>query len=161
MRHLLHSSLLAVPLPTLASDRATITQTIQGIATSVDARDWFRLDLKFGDDGILNQLSLETDEGTRVNEKTVVETWAELLPRFYRTTHEISEFEILGLSTIMARATARYHASDRVGVHVWEQKGLLDYVLKNTTEGCQVTALNTRPERESRPLFDLLASRIN
>ncbi|AVL52535.1 hypothetical protein CEP88_07980 [Roseobacter denitrificans] len=155
MKHIILAALLAVPLPAAADDEAAILTTIKGIATAADAQDWSRLDMKFGDHVTLNQLSLETDQGARVKERTVIEIWAELLPRFDSTRHEISQIEVLGVSSIVARATARYHATYDLGGQTWEQTGRLDYVLKNTDAGWRVVALNTTPEWENRHLSDL------
>jgi len=157
MKHFFLAALIALPLPALADDEADILTTIHGIATAADAQDWHRLDLKLSDHVILNRLSLETEEGARVDEQTVVDVWAELLSRFDQTTHAITEIEITGNSTVVARATAQYHATYRLDAQTWEQKGQLDYILKNTNDGWQVTALNTTPEWENRPLSDLLA----
>lgn len=155
MKHYILATLLALPLPAVASDEAAILTTIQGIATAADAQDWSRLDMKFGDYVILNQLSLETDQGARVQDRTVIGIWAELLPRFDNTHHEISQIEVLGVSSVVARATARYHATYDLHGQTWEQTGRLDYVLKNTDAGWRVVALNTTPEWENRRLSDL------
>ncbi len=155
MKHYILATLLALPLPAVASDEAAILTTIQGIATAADAQDWSRLDMKFGDHVILNQLSLETDQGARVQDRTVIGIWAELLPRFDNAHHEISQIEVLGVSSVVARATARYHATYDLHGQTWEQTGRLDYVLKNTDAGWRVVALNTTPEWENRRLSDL------
>lgn len=158
MRFFVLAAVFALPLPALANDEIHIQDVIQGIAAAADAQDWQRLNVKFSDHVILNQLSLETTEGARVAEQTIVDTWAALLPRFDQTTHIISNIEITGMSSVIARATASYHATYHLDAHIWEQTGQLDYVLKNSEEGWQVTALNTSPGWENRSLADLLSS---
>lgn len=156
MKKLFVAALFALPLPALAAEEARIEATIAGIAAAADAQDWARLDIKFADHVTLNQLSLATSEGDRVEEQTVVETWAELFPRFDNTQHDVTEIEVLALSSVIARATARYTATYELDGETWQQSGRLDYVLKNTQDGWQVTALNTTPEWENQPLAALL-----
>ncbi|WP_299783591.1 nuclear transport factor 2 family protein [uncultured Roseobacter sp.] len=160
MKHLLFSALILFPASAFASDEVMIAETIEGIAAAADAQDWARLDIKFADHVILNQLSLATEDGARVDEQTVVETWSELFPKFDSTAHDVSQIEILGVSSVIATATARYDATYQRDGEVWQQRGRLDYVLKNTEEGWQVTALKTSPEWENRPLSELLSPRL-
>ncbi|MEE4187133.1 MAG: nuclear transport factor 2 family protein [Roseobacter sp.] len=160
MKHLFAAAILTLPLPALANEEHRIEATIAGIATAADAQDWDRLDLKFADHVMLNQLSLATTQGARVNEQTVVETWAGLLPLFDSTRHEISEIEILGVTSVIAKATARYAATYHLNGQTWLQQGRLDYLLKHTDQGWQVTAMNTTPEWENQPLAAVLGTTL-
>ena len=158
MKNLLVAALFALPLPAQAAEEAQIHATIAGIAEAADAQDWGRLEVKFADHVMLNQLSLATTEGDRVNEQTVVQTWAELFPQFDSTDHDVSQIEVLEVSSVIAKATARYTATYHLDGDIWQQSGRLDYLLKNTKDGWQVTALNTTPEWQNMPLDVLLAA---
>ncbi len=161
MRALTIAALIALPFGAAASEESRIQATIEGIAIAADAQDWDRLDVKFADHVILNKLSLATDQGARVQEQTVVEAWADLIPRFDTTLHDVSEIEILAVTSVIAKATARYSATYQLGTAVWQQTGRLDYLLKNSPSGWQVTAMNTTPEWENQPLSAVLGTCLN
>lgn len=156
MKQFLIAALITLPLSAFASEEHRIEATIAGIAEAADAHDWERLDTKFADHVVLNQLSLATREGARVAERTVVEAWAALFPRFDSTRHDISDIEVLAVSSVIAKATARYSATYALDGETWQQNGRLEYLLKQTDAGWQVTALNTTPEWENRSLQSLL-----
>lgn len=156
MKHLILAALITLPDPGHASPEQTITETIRGIAQAADARDWKTLDDKFADHVVLNQLSLATTTGARVQEQTVVEAWSALFPQFDTTEHAITGIEIHEVTRVIARATARYTATYARDGETWQQTGRLDYLLKNMEGGWQVTALNTTPLWENRPLTELL-----
>ncbi|MBW4709070.1 nuclear transport factor 2 family protein [Roseobacter sp. YSTF-M11] len=161
MKNLLLPILFLLPVSAIADGEGMIRQTIEGIAVAADAQDWDRLDVKFADHVILNQLSLATREGARLDEQSVVDTWADLLPRFDSTHHDISGIEVLGVTSVIAKATATYNATYKLDGQVWQQRGRLDYILKNTDQGWRVTALNTTPEWENRPLSELLSPQVH
>ncbi|WP_299401938.1 nuclear transport factor 2 family protein [uncultured Roseobacter sp.] len=155
------AAILMVSTSTITQAETTleteITTLLEGIAKAADDHAWDRLNLKFTDHIILNQLSLATQSGARVDEQTLIATWAALLPKFDETHHAVTDIEVLASSSLIARVTARYHATYHLNSMRWEQTGRLNYVLKLTEKGWQVTALETVPAWESGALTDLLS----
>ncbi len=147
----------ASPIAAVADDAAEIERILLGIATAADEGNWTLLEQKFADNVILNQLSLFDETGDRVTEADVIGGWADLLPRFDKTEHRITDVEIAAISRITARASSRFHAIYHRKGKVWEQTGRLDYLLKREGDAWVVTALDTTPEWQSGPLAELLA----
>ncbi|MEL6101998.1 MAG: nuclear transport factor 2 family protein [Pseudomonadota bacterium] len=145
------------PIMVAADDAADIERILLGIAKAADEGNWTLLEQKFADNVILNQLSLFDETGDRVTEDDVIAGWADLLPRFDRTEHRITDVEILAISRITARASSRFHAIYHRNGRIWEQTGRLHYLLKREGDAWVVTALDTTPEWQSGRLADLLA----
>ncbi|WP_352957765.1 nuclear transport factor 2 family protein [Mesorhizobium sp. M1156] len=89
-------------------------------------------------------------EPQRFAPSALLDAWADLLPGFDATRHELSDIQV-EIGDGAATAQARVRATHWLGDRMWVVAGSYEYALVRTDNGWQVIADDASPGRGKRP----------
>lgn len=105
-------------------EKDLIIQVITAIFHGADQRDWGAVQNALADQVWLDYTSLAGGQPSLLTGQQIAGAWASFLPRFDKTHHQLSHFEVdLGGSTAKARFSGK--ADHFIGTASWTVEGFL------------------------------------
>ncbi|MER9948688.1 nuclear transport factor 2 family protein [Mesorhizobium sp. M0047] len=143
------------------ADEARIAGVISAVAVYADNRDFRPLERFFAPETTIDYTSLWGGESQRFAPSALMDAWADLLPGFDATRHELSDIQVeIGDGAATAQASVR--ATHWLGDRMWVVAGSYEYALIRTGSGWQVSRMTLHLAEESgdRTLVEEAAAKV-
>jgi hypothetical protein len=143
------------------AEEARIAGVISAVAVYADNRDFRPLERFFAPETTIDYTSLWGGEPQRFAPSALMDAWADLLPGFDATRHEISDIQV-EIGDDAATAQARVRATHWLGDRTWVVAGSYDYALIRADTGWQVSrmTLHLTDESGDRTLVEKAAAKV-
>lgn len=116
------------------TDKQRIIETIQNIFSSVDERDWQKVQTAMEAEVYLDYTSLAGGSPATLKREAIVESWKGVLPGFQSTHHQIGNFQV-DIDGNTAKASFSGLALHYLSGETWTVVGTYDFALAKNTKG--------------------------
>lgn len=136
------------------ADVAAIKTIVESVAVLADSGNFETLENLYADEILVDYTSLAGGEPEIKSPQALMTEWAQVLPGFDRTRHEISRVEV-SVTGRHAVASAEVTADHYVADLHWQVTGDYRYELVDDGDGWRITAatFNLRDEAGTRDVF--------
>lgn len=143
------------------AEEARIAGVISAVAIYADNHDFGSLERFFAPETWIDYTSLWGGEPQSFAPSALMDAWANLLPGFDVTRHELSDVQI-EIDDDAATAQAKVRATHWLGGRAWVVVGYYEYILIRTDANWQVSHMTLRLGDESgdRQIVEKAAARI-
>lgn len=124
-----------------------IINQITTIFSSVDERNWKKIERVMADKVLLDYTSLNGGEASLLTPQEITTAWAAMLPGFDRTHHQVSDFDI-NADGNMAAVHYNGRGDHFLGNEVWSAIGTFDTELRKTQGEWRITKHTFNMEKQ-------------